>query len=85
MSKPKEAVKEIIQHSDITLFINDAAKWVDDIMSIEGVRHIFVNSKVEIAIFVDPRYDTTEVAKEVKDLITQEVLLIFQNTVLLGD
>lgn len=79
MAKPKEAVKVIVISTFLEVYVNDAAKWFDDVMSIEGVRRVLLEGKVEMTVFVDPRYDSDEVATEVRDLLTREVPQVFED------
>lgn len=80
MAKPKQEVM-VVEHPTsglLVAYVDNAPKWVSDVMSIEGIRKVFVDGKTRLDIFIDPRYDLSELAEEVKSLLMAEVPVEFR-------
>ena len=83
MATKKGKVMVTVRHPDLKTFevyIDNPSSVTDDIMSIEGVSRIILYGHRAncLDVFIDPRYDTTEVAKEVETLLLAEVPDIFR-------
>ncbi len=81
MAQQKDKVTVVILHQNFPHFL----VWVDwaprhtkDVENIEGVASTFILSENSMSVLVDPRYDTTEVAEEVKQLLLADVPDVFK-------
>lgn len=79
MAKPKQAVLvDIIFNGIVDVWTDDRKKALRDILSIEGVATAQDVSDGCISLTIDKRYDTIEVADEIRELLSAEVPDIFK-------
>lgn len=75
MAEQKQKVLVRIM-ADALLYVwcDNAANQIADMLSIEGVELVFAsNSGGLLEVFTDPRYDLSELAIEIKELLLAEV------------
>ncbi len=81
MAKPKmEVLVAVIANpaEQISVWIDNAKAHLSDIASIEGVKSLRLVDAAKVRITVDMRYDKSEVAQELRELLTAEVPSIFR-------
>ncbi len=73
MAKPKQPIMTTVISAiagSFDIWIDDAAGYTENVMSIKGVTSVFVTSKTRLTAVADRRYDVGEVAGEVNDLLS---------------
>ncbi len=81
MAKPKQKVLVDIMvnlFEPIRVWIDNPGDALRDISTIEGIVRCRVCTDGPIRIMVDPRYDTQEIAQEIRDLLAAEVPEVFK-------
>lgn len=79
MAKPKQAnLVKVLPKDTILVWTDDPRSMLFDIENIEGVNYVQFSLRNPIGVYVDPRYDTGEVAEEIRILLASEVPEIFR-------
>ena len=79
MAKPKQAHSVIVlPKGGIHVWTDDPKRAAFEIENVEGVAQALARSIGLISVYLDPRYDTDEVAEEIRILLASEVPDIFR-------
>ncbi len=74
MANRKRDVKvELLPVSGIHVWADTSDAIINGIKGIEGVVYVEVHSVLPMFVSTDPRYSTTEIAEEIKQLLSSEV------------
>ena len=80
MAKPKQDILvQELPNRNINIYIDNPEKEVNDIKAIEGVSDAYtILGTSPIFASVDPRYDKSEVAQEIRELLLGDVPDVFR-------
>jgi len=81
MAKPKkDVIVEVLHNKSIRVWCNNPGQVVTELKTIEGITSIlYLSTFGSIHLSTDPRYDISEIAQEIEELLTAEVPDVFKD------
>lgn len=78
MAKPKKSVLIEKLPNHLRVWCNNPTQWLSDLASIEGIIRVDNLTGGCTILHCDPRYDLSELAQEVEQLLMAEVPEVFK-------